>query len=736
MIEIYLATLLIGIGTIYQKSQSEKKEVVRSKDKSNLSLVKAIEKKTVEKFDTECKKTLPRKFSNLSEDRSKNKDTGKILKYIPKESGKIHSSLTGTEIDVNQFIQSETIGRSDSGGQTTTNTWAVPYFRGTATQNMGVNGYKNKLDIHTGRSQFNFHKKETKNFFKPSKDITFVNGTPNVTSALEERFVQSNNRTNELPFEQVKVARGVGTNYGNQGKGGFHQFEINELAKPKTVDELRVLSNPKVSYSEPVQAGKHIDKRSSQQHVSKHRPDKFYLNTKSRWNKTTGAVLKKTSDQKFINKPTNRTRSRQIVGAAAPAQIKNQTKRPAVKESINNNYLTPKPHNPSLPGGWQVKRMAKKEGFQSEVKVDEEYDISSYGKDGMKLPPNERDTTQDKMIITNVVEAVKAIVAPLQDKMKRTKKQNIEGNPNISGYVSMAKPSRQTAYDPNDVAKTTIKETTEENKHEGNIKGAIKLIAYDPNDVARTTIKETLIHDTREGNINLERNKKQMDYSFANAKTTIKETTENNTQNTNVSYNRGDGKGYLATDYFAPSTLKQITSDNEYTGNNSSSVNHKGGHLSNRYEAPATLKQFTSDNEYTGSANSYSKAAQSYDSMKNAITNPNKEVIAQGRAPTEEGAKVAASQSEQGNVAVNKQNATIDYGGSANISVTSTKISGGDFENLVTKPRISLSEKNQQDVYNPMLMNQLNNNPYALSINKIVNEASYSSDEDEEFGSL
>ena len=31
MIEIYLATLLIGIGTIYQKSQTEKKEIVKSK---------------------------------------------------------------------------------------------------------------------------------------------------------------------------------------------------------------------------------------------------------------------------------------------------------------------------------------------------------------------------------------------------------------------------------------------------------------------------------------------------------------------------------------------------------------------------------------------------------------------------------------------------------------------------------------------------------------------------------
>ena len=197
-------------------------------------------------------------------------------------------------------------------------------------------------------------------------------------TALQDRYVQSNNRTNELPFEQVKVARGLGTNYDNKGKGGFHQLEINELVRPKTVDELRVLSNPKVTYSEPVQAGKHIDKRSSQQKVSKHRPDKFYLNTKSRWNKTTGAFLKKTSDQKFINKPTNRTNSRQVVGHAAPAQIKSQKKRAAVKESGKNNYLTPKPHNPSLPGGWRIKNKSKKEGFQSEVEVevDEDYDIS------------------------------------------------------------------------------------------------------------------------------------------------------------------------------------------------------------------------------------------------------------------------------------------------------------------------------------------------------------------------
>ena len=49
-----------------------------------------------------------------------------------------------------------------------------------------------------------------------------------------------------------------------------------------------------------------------------------------------------------------------------------------------------------------------------------------------------------------------------------------------------------TVYDPNDVAKTTIKETNIHNEREGNMSGPKKLMVYDPNDVARTTIKELI----------------------------------------------------------------------------------------------------------------------------------------------------------------------------------------------------------------------------------------------------
>ena len=758
MIEIYLATLLFGLGTMYNNSKNKKEIPTPANNANNpykpniIKNIKDEENELAEKLDTECKNMLPRSFSNLLDPNKTTNET--ILEYKPKSNNKIKSSLTGSEIPLDQFITSKTIGRENY-NDVSSNTWAVPHFRGKATQNMNEEGFQNKLDIYTGTSEFNFHKKETNNFFKPSKDISFVNGVPNVLDKIEDRYIKSKQRNTELPFEQIKVAPGIGQNYSGDGKGAFHQFEINDLVKPKTIDELRTVNNQQKSYSEPVQAGKHIDKRSEQGKISKYTPDTFYLNTTSRWNKTPGANLKGKMKQNYIMSPTNRTSSRQVVGHASPTTNKKPTSHAKVKPSTNQRLGSFSKGHATQPNSWQIKLGSKKEDFQSEINEDNddgEFDVSSYGKSGINLPPNERDTTQNKTIITNVVEAVKAIISPLQDKMKRTKKQNIEGNPNINGYLSPRMPEKITVNDPNDIAKTTIKETTEINNHQGNIeghikttvydpndvarttiketteinnmetqiKGATKLTVYDPNDVARTTLKETLIHDVRTGNIQLERNKKQMDYAFANAKKTMKETTIDNIHHTNVSYNRGDGKGYLSANYFAPSTLKQLTSNKQYSGNLSSSINNKGGYTSNKYFAPSTLKQLTSNNEYTGSANSYMKNSTNYDSMKNARTNPNREQLSKGRKPTQNSVKIFTGKYSQGNVGYNKQNSNYNGGKYSNISVRN----GGNVTNNrsnITKPRVSLSNKSQRDLYNPNTLNQLNKNPFALSINRNQN---------------
>jgi len=779
MIEIYLATLLFGLGTMYNQAQNkntlneQKNDPEQDTNPYNQKIIKKVKKaeeKLGKKLDKKCKTILPRSFSNLLDEETSKllNQNDEVLKYIPKSNNKIKSSLTGEEIELDQFITSKTIGR-DNSTNISSNTWAVPYFKGTATQNMNLDGYKNKLDIHTGRSEFNFHKKETKNFFKPSKDTSFVNGSPNFINKLEDRYIKSNNRNTELPFEQIKVARGVGQSYGEKGKGGFHQFEINELAKPKNIDELRSLCNPKKTYSEPVQSGKYtIDKRSSIAKIFKNRPEKTFHQSEEKWGPKKSVTNKDKQRPKIILKTVNQ-RHTEYSGNASPATKINQAKRPSIKKDTRNIYKTYINDRKYTKGGWTVKNNNNREPFQSEVKVDNNYDISSYGKDSIKLPPNERDTTQNKTIASNVVSAIKSIIAPLQDKMKRTRKENIEGNPNISGYMGINIPNKQTVYDPNDVARTTIKETTEDNNHNGNmgsvvknltvydpndiarttikettevnknetqIKGATKLTVYDPNDVARTTIKETTIHNNHNGYIGID-NKKTSDYNYASAKTTMKETTIYNIHNSNISSNKG--QGYLTNPKFAPETQKQSISTKPYSGNIHSGQLNKGGRDSNDYFAPATQKEDTSNNEYIGVANSSSKKQQNYDSMLNAVTNPNKEIVAQGRAPTQTGVKVMASKKEQGGVSNKKQNLNYDGSDHSNASVSY----GGIFSSKIgsiTKAGVSLSPRVLNDKTNPNNLKPLDSNPYSLSINRpndtIERFSDNDTDTDSYFGDL
>ena len=69
----------------------------------------------------------------------------------------VYSKLTGGNIPIKDFTNSQIIGKEGSlGSDKINNTWAVPYFGSVAKQNMNVEGFQNKLENFTGTSQFNF----------------------------------------------------------------------------------------------------------------------------------------------------------------------------------------------------------------------------------------------------------------------------------------------------------------------------------------------------------------------------------------------------------------------------------------------------------------------------------------------------------------------------------------------------------------------------------------------------
>jgi hypothetical protein len=148
-------------------------------------------------------------------------------------------------------------------------------------------------------------------------------------------------------------------------------------------------------------------------------------------------------------------------------------------------------------------------------------------------------------------------------------------------------------YDPNDVTRTTIKETNIHNNHSGMLSSSMqnKGIAYDPNDLARTTIKETNIHNDYSSNIqNINRGNVVYDPSDV-TRTTIKETNIHNNHSGMLGKN-APSRGVVYDPSNTPKmTMKETTIKNKRKGNLQSF--NKGTYSKNKDKAKTTMKQTT-----------------------------------------------------------------------------------------------------------------------------------------------
>ncbi len=412
------------------------------------------------------------------------------------KSEKVYSSLTGKTVLKEHFVHNN----------------MVPFFGSKVTQNMSETASQGILERHTGIERFKIKKQETKPFFKPTANLGNVYGQQAQTDRELERFVPSQKKTMEMPFEQIQVGPGLNKGYTGEASGGFHQANTRDYIMPKSIDELRTLNNPKLSYKGKVLAGKNISQRGKIGKSFKHRPDTFYINSSDRFLTTTGAQIKEKKRPCILLKDTNR------------------------------KDTTVQYHGPA-------KASSDKSG--------------DYGKEGINLPATEREITGTRTHVSNVASVVKAIIAPVMDVMKTTKKENCEGNIRQSGNFAVSV-NKLKVHDPNDVARTTLKEAYIHDNRLPNFGSYKKAIIYDPDDVAKTTIRETTEDKTRTGNFGTEHDKHIVYDPSDKAKTTTKEMTIYDDHKGIVS--RGQTDGYKVSSAFAPNTNKQFTSDHEYTG--------------------------------------------------------------------------------------------------------------------------------------------------------------------------
>ena len=351
-------------------------------------------------------------------------------KSIP-ENSKQFTSLTGNKITKQELKHNN----------------MVPFFGSKVTQRTGgLNNNESVLDSYSGSGTQFQAKREQAPLFKPEKQMNWANGTPNYSQFYQDRMKMnvSGIQTNNKPWEEIKVGPGLGKKNGVHGSGGFNSgMEARELYQPKTVDDLRVESNPKNSYGGVVLGAKSdVQHRGIMGKMEKNRPDTFSIHGPERWFTTTGAHKGNRDREEHILREENRidtTREYFGSGGGEGSYVQRNYKNPN-KTSRENTQMG----NASLTNKW------------SGV-------ADNYGKDSFSALPNNRTTNKDDTFLGAVSAGVNAVITPILDSLRPSRKDNIIGNMNPAGYV--AGPGQSRTFNPSDRPKTTIKEQTIDNRY-------------------------------------------------------------------------------------------------------------------------------------------------------------------------------------------------------------------------------------------------------------------------------
>ncbi len=360
-----------------------------------------------------------------------------------------------------------------------------PFFGGRVKQNMNPDAYSNVLGTYTGESKTTIRKQEVEQMFDNTQ-VPFGNvyGMENSSDFIQSRINDPRNRAGERPFEPVRVAPGVGEGFSSTGKGGFQQIEVNELMMKniRKTDDLRTADNPKLTYNMPVVPGQHMIGKAMDNagEVRKYRPDTFYIDESGERFGIAG--------QGEYTKETSRPI--QILPETTRPETSVEYMGPGASQDFQMNYVV----------GSYRKPMAQQYGGAGYRNADgSSYFVQGaeddYGKEGFEVRPNERYFTSDRVMGLNLSPAeAGAGTVHFQDESRPTRRAETVGNIQQAGvptgYAGGA--PAITVWDPNDVARTTVKEGTIFLDRYGIAAPAdapTRLKVYDPDDIARPTQK-------------------------------------------------------------------------------------------------------------------------------------------------------------------------------------------------------------------------------------------------------
>lgn len=461
-------------------------------------------------------------------------------------------------------------------------------------QTYNNNSSESVLDNMIGAGSQVISKVERAPLFKPENNIQWTNGAPNMTDFYQSRQNSALKNNMVKPFESVHVGPGLNKGYGSEGSGGFNSgLESREYWLPKTVDELRVDTNPRQEFSlenHQGPANSMVKQLGSIGKVEKHLPDASYENTPDRWLKTTGLEKATRNVAEEVFKNSNRIETTSFYSGTASATMKTASYTQGQIEESKRQTLNALSTNHSTAAG------------RGPLHTTDQL-ITSYSN-----PKNNRsENTQPDGFGASFNRAMIAAVAPLMDVFKPSKKEEHVSNLRVYGNIAGEVPGNYV-INPYDKVNTTVKETTlySPNTYIGNQKeGAYHVNEQQPIYNQRDTTNTDYIcgvggSGTRHGDMQYEGNYAQINNELKEP-TMATRINHGNTNTFNSNMNVCVGKNQedvFNTRMFAPTAIIPNSTSKEMYGK--MDMNQYNTSTTNNRNEPDLLSAFRS-NPYTQS---------------------------------------------------------------------------------------------------------------------------------------
>ena len=358
-------------------------------------------------------------------------------------------SLTGNKVDGSYFQHNN----------------MVPFFGSNLrNQHIDSNATEGLLDSYSGAGSQTIIKKEQSPLFAPHTNLQWANGVPNQSDFIQSRINPSSRMANVKPFAEEKVGPGLGLGYTTEGSGGYNSgMMARDQWREKTVDELRVGTNPKASgYSllgHEGPADSFIKTMATQDQMGvyeKNRPEQsFALDQRSgpddigRLFVTGGAqtapTMRAVPVERYVSRPET------AISYAGGAGYQNSA------AYVPGEYMPS--HNQQF--GEVPIGIANANGRN--YATDSDYGIKS-----KMAYPNNRTVNKQDGYFGLVSGGLNAAIAPLLDVLRPSRKENTIGS--LRPYQNPTTTVKQSyIFNPADRPAATIRETTENSKNHLNI---------------------------------------------------------------------------------------------------------------------------------------------------------------------------------------------------------------------------------------------------------------------------